>query len=116
MYYISGESKSFAAPSIKEMGVRLVCAFILHLLIIPEVKTSLMMMNYLTRLRPSKQASLSFTSRNLCFAIACMKVTSALFCSYVNLLVICQSDTTTLHIMPRRASLWSNRSEQKDIA
>ena len=88
MYYNSGENKSFAAPLMKEMGVRLVCTFILNLLIIPEFKTALMMMNYLARLTPSKTASLSFSNRNICFAIACMKIGSAIFCHFVNLLVI----------------------------
>ena len=76
------------------MGVRLVCAFILNLLVIPESKCALDMMHYLTRLAPKSdgEASLSFANRSICFSIACQKFMASIFCAFINLLVIAQAE------------------------
>ena len=66
---------------------RVVCAFMLHIQIIPEVFLALVLMNY-TRLNPH-----AFYGKYTAFPflIAFMKIMAGMLTEFTNILVICQS-------------------------
>jgi len=58
-------------------------------MVLPEMKVSLQMFNYLKRIPEEEASKLSRTSLNMAFTVALMKYTSAMFCEIANILIIC---------------------------
>lgn len=89
-YFFDDTRDEFQEPKLMQMGVRLGCAYILHLMIAPEFRVALQMMKYLRRLQP---ATISDFNKNVCWNVAFMKFFSSFLCEIVNILIICSSSS-----------------------
>jgi hypothetical protein len=91
-YFFDDSREDYQPPKLMQMGVRLGCAYILHLMIVPELRVALQMMKYLRRLPPaSSEAAISDFNKTLCWTVAFMKYMSSFLCEIVNILIICSS-------------------------
>ena len=72
------------------IGTRFVVAFVLHMMIIPELRVALQMYKYLRRVTPD---DITRANHSRLLEIAFMKFTSAAVCEWVNVWIICQSET-----------------------
>lgn len=88
-YYGSGGIQSVFHGDIQINLVRLICAFLLHFSIIPEIKIGLVMMEYVMNYPFKFQGYRSLFS----FIISSMKITGGILCEVANLLVIVQSQS-----------------------
>lgn len=87
-FFLSQMNNEIQPPSTRLQLVRLMCGFVMHMIIHPEVKSSLQMMAFL---KHNKQKRF-FHRRLSAFVISLMKMTAGIFVEVIQLLMISQQD------------------------
>lgn len=87
-YQMYDETLTVKVPKFEQQCVRLMCSFIMHLFIHPELSMALQMMKFLNYTQEQKYLQ----NRASCFIIALMKMLSALWCEMVLIILITMTD------------------------
>lgn len=94
LFYIHMQEEelgSIPRPKFQQMCARLMCAFIMHLFIIPEVRQGLSIIRFLKYTTKPEYLRGRFTN----FLVAMMKLSSSLYCEVILTLMIAEVDSVS---------------------
>jgi hypothetical protein len=81
LYFMSARQRPFPDSEYSDYMARFLCAFVLHLMVIPEIKTGMQMIQYQRR---ADQTRVPAVIRAMLFDVATMKILSAMLCEIIN--------------------------------
>jgi hypothetical protein len=90
LYYFSARQRLASDSNYSSYLTRFLCAFVLHLMVLPEIKTGMQMYQYQRRLDHNKVPTVI---RSMIFDVTTMKILSAMMCEIVNTQIITTSET-----------------------